>query len=53
MLFKIVVLKNFAIFTGKAFRPATLLKRVSNTEYYEIFKNSFVVEHLRTAASDP
>ena len=52
-------LKNFAIFTGKhlcwslfliklklqAFRPATLLKRDSNTdvscEYCETFKNSF------------
>ena len=33
---------------------ATLLKRDSNTvlsfEYYEIFKNIFFEEHLRTAA---
>ena len=55
--------KNFVIFTGKhlcwglfliklqAFRPATFLKRDSNTGvscgYCEIFKNSFFRENLR------
>ena len=35
----------------QAWRPATLSKRDSNTGvycgYYEIFKNSFLIEHLR------
>ena len=55
-------LKNFAIFTGKhlcwslfvtivqTFRPATLLKRDSNTwfadEIWEIFKNTYFEQHL-------
>ena len=37
------------------FRPATLLKRDSNTfsyEMYEIFKNTYFEEHLRMTASD-
>ena len=56
MFFKINILKNFAIFTGKklrwslyfiklqAFGPGTFLKRDSNMffcEYCEIFKNSY------------
>ena len=60
-------LKNFTIFTGKhlfwdifllklqACRPATLLKRDSNTvfsrEFCEIFKKTYLGEHLRTTAS--
>ena len=63
MFFKIGVLKNFVIFTGKhlrwslfcikqqAFRPATLMKQtpsqVVSCEYYEIFKNKFFIEHLQ------
>ena len=62
IFFKIGVLKNFTIFTGKqlcwslflvklqGWRPMTLLKRDSNTdvfsEYCKIFKNSFFIEHL-------
>ena len=62
MFFKIDSLKSFAIFTGKhlcwglfliklqTFRPATFLKRDSNTgvscAYCEIFKNSFFIEIL-------
>ena len=38
-----------------AIRPATLLKRDSNTgvscEYYETFKNIYFEEHLKTAAT--
>ena len=77
---KIGVLKYFAIVIGKhlslslfliklqAFKPATLLKRDSNTrpatllkgdpnpgvfcEYCEIFKNTYFKKHLQTAASD-
>ena len=61
------VFKNFANFTGKhlcwslfleklqVFRSAILLERDSNTgfscEIYEIFKNTYFEEHLRTAAS--
>ena len=61
------VLKNFAIFTWKhlcwslffiklqAVRAATLLKSGSNTmfscEYCEIIRNTYFVQHLRTAAS--
>ena len=57
------VLRNFAKFTGKCLRqslffnkiaglrPAALLKKaltqVFSCEFYEIFKNSFFVEHLR------
>ena len=63
MFFELSRIKNFAIFTGKhlcsglfliklqAFRPATFLKRDSNTGvscgYCEIFKNSFFRENLR------
>ena len=60
LFFKIGVLKNFAIFTGKrlsffliksqAFRPANLLKKtpkqVFSCEYRENFKNNFFIEHL-------
>ena len=62
-----LVLKNFAIFTGKhlhcslffkklqAFRPATLLKetptQVLSSEYCKVFKNTNFEEHFRTAAS--
>ena len=61
------VLKNFAIFTGKhlfwslflirfqPFRPATLLKRDSNTGVFpwnlRNFKENYFEEHLRTVAS--
>ena len=63
MSFKVGVLKNFANFTGKhlcwrlfliklqAFRPATLLKRDSNTGVFQkickIFKNIFFTEYFR------
>ena len=62
MFFKIEVLEDFAIFTGKyfcwslfliklqAFRNVTSLKRNSNTvffcEYCEVFENYFFIEHL-------
>ena len=62
VFFKIGVLKNFAIFTGKylccflsfiklqAFRPATLSKKDFNTalscEYCEIFKSTSFTEYL-------
>ena len=39
----------------RAFRPAALLNRGSNTgvgDYGEVFKNNFIEEHLRTAASE-
>ena len=60
---KKAVLKNFAIFTWKhlcwslcviklqTFRSLTFLKRDSNTDVCEIFKNTYFEEHLRTAAS--
>ena len=67
MIFKIGVLKHYAIFTRKylcwsyfliklqAWRPTILLKRDSNTdiflEYCETFKNICFKEYLRTAAS--
>ena len=63
----IIVLKNFAIFTGKhlcwslllidlrTWRPATFLKRNSNTEfsreYCKIFKSTYFDKNLRTTAS--
>ena len=63
LFFELSGIKNFAIFTGKhlysgpfliklqVFRPATFLKRDSNTGvscgYCEIFKNSFFRENLR------
>ena len=34
MFFKIGVPKKFAIFTGKNLRPATLLKRYSDTDVF-------------------
>ena len=43
MLFKVGVLKNFAIFTTK---PATLLKRGSNTCFPVNTTNFFFIEHL-------
>ena len=67
MFFKIGVLKHFALFTRKdqcwnyfliklqGCRPAILLKRDSNTDFflecYKICKNTYFEEHLRTAAS--
>ena len=66
MFFKIGVLKNFAIFTGKRLRWITFnkvagledcnfitkrLQQVFSSEYCEIFKNTYFEEHLRTAAS--
>ena len=58
--FKIGVLKIFAIFTGKhlcwrlffdkvhtSMRPT----QVFSSEYWDIFKNTYFKEHLRTAAS--
>ena len=42
-----VVLKNFANFTGKAFRPAPLLKRGFST----VFRNTYFEEHLQKTAS--
>ena len=54
--YKKAVLKKFPIFTGKnlycvAFRPATFLKRDSNTgvscEYCEIFKSTYLEKHLQ------
>ena len=67
VFYKKAVLTNIAIFKGKhlcmslfliklkAFRPATLLKRDSNTGlfscgYCQNFKNTYFEEHLRTAA---
>ena len=63
MIFEIISIKNFPIFTGKhlfwglflikmqAFRPATFLKRDSNTDvscgYYEILRTVFFIENLR------
>ena len=53
---KKAVLKKFPIFTGKnlccvAFRPATFLKRDSNTgvscEYCEIFKSTYLEKYLQ------
>ena len=67
MFFKIGVLKNFALFTGKhlrwslfliklqARRPSTLSKRdstqVFSCEYYEIFKKDFFYRTLLVVAS--
>ena len=59
MFFKIGVLKNFAIFTGKSLCWSLflikLLKRNTNTgfscEKCKIFKNTFFTEHLSPAAS--
>ena len=67
MLFKIGVLKDFAVFTGKhmclslfliklqAFGPATILnetpKQVFSCEYCEIVKNSFVYRTPPVATS--
>ena len=63
MFFKIDVLKNLAMFTGKhlcqsyfliqlqGWRTAIVLQRDSNTSAFEIFKNTYFEEHLRTAAS--
>ena len=59
MFFKIGVLKNFAIFTGKSLCWSLflikLLKRNSNTgfscEKCNIFKNTFLTEHLSSTAS--
>ena len=63
IIFEINSFKNFAKFTGKhlfwglfliklqAFRPATFLKRDSNTGvscgYCELYKNIFFIENLR------
>ena len=68
IIFKISSIKNFAIFTGKhlfwglfliklqTFRPATFLKRDSNTGvscgYCEPFENSFFYRKFPEAASD-
>ena len=66
MFFNIVLLKNFAIFTGKqlcwslfliklqAFRLATLLKRDSNTGVFLCILRSFIYveKYLQTAAPD-
>ena len=68
IFFEIGSLKNFAIFTGKhlcwgfflikmqAFRPATFLKRDSNTNiscgYCEIFRSSFFWRTPPVAASE-
>ena len=63
---KKAALKNFAIFTGKqlcwslflmklqAFRPASLLKKGSNTGPFVCILRIFIYfeKHLRTAASD-
>ena len=58
VFFKKAVLENFANFTGKHLcqiliqnKAAILLKKgtlaqVFSCEFYEIFKNSFLVEHL-------
>ena len=53
MFFKIGVPKNFAILTGKqAWKPATLLKRDSNTGVFlwilqNFVRTTFFIEHLR------
>ena len=44
-------LKYFAIFTGKHLRPATLLKRDSNTSGFSVnIAKTYFEEHLRIAA---
>ena len=64
---KKAVLKIFAILTGKhlcwilfltklqPFRPVILIKKDSNIDfscqYWEIFKDTFFIEHVRTTAS--
>ena len=51
MFFKISVLKNFAIFTGKHLRKNTIFNKVAglqfSCEYCESFKSSFFIKHLR------
>ena len=44
-------LKNFAIFTGKHLCWSLFLIKLFSWEYYEIFKNTFFVEHQLTSAS--
>ena len=59
---KKIVLKDFAIFTRKHLcwsllvsLESTLLKKtpiqIFSREYYEIFKNTYFKEHLRTTTS--
>ena len=50
------VLRNFAKFTGKQLCQSLLLKKESlaqvfSCEFFEISKNTFSTEHLRTTAS--
>ena len=51
------VLRNFAKFTGKhlwqslSFNKRETLAQVFSFEFYEIFKNAFLTEHLWTTAS--
>ena len=57
MFFKIVVLKNFAIFIGKHLCLESLYNKVAalkvfslkvfSCEYWENFKNNFFIDHLR------
>ena len=56
MFYKIGVLRNFAEFTEKQPEPETSLKKetlaqVFSCEFYEICKNTFLTEHLKTTAS--
>ena len=51
MFFKISVLKNFGIFTGKHLLESVFNQvagvQVFSSEYYKIAKSSFFIEHLR------
>ena len=50
MFFKIAVLKNYAIFTGKHLGWSLFLinlQTFTSCEYCEVFKSSFFIEHLR------
>ena len=50
MFFKIVVLKNLAIFTGKHLCWCFFFNKVLSCEICETFKNMCFEKHLRTTA---
>ena len=55
VFYKKVVLKNFAIFTGKNCVGVSLIKleaQLFSGEYCKIFQNTYSEEHLQTAASE-
>ena len=51
MFFKIGLVKNFVMFTGKYLCWSLFLKRLFSCEYYEILKNSFFYRTPLVAAS--